>query len=738
MKSKTKKLVALSLTATLCGALATFATLTNPKEASASATTTFKMADGAGIRYTSEDGKKEGLRFIVLADETTKNAIVNSGTIGFVATAAQNFAGVDSDYKMEMSEYVREFPVTANDFYQNAEEYGDLYCANVVINMGTNDTVENFTERTYSAVAYYATGTDTYAYTENRQERSIQDVASKLYIQGDEDWSKVKEAYTEIGTENTPFLVAQSGKNSYKSVVGRFGANKAFGDGLCFTLAEDLIAETDLANEDAFKGEFIDSEYTATFATGVNTGMIAIGGNNNFLYGEVDESAAENYEVNVSFDETKKYDSASKGSYKAEFKVKNGGDTSAGAAYLRLKMNPVYSKSYYDALKEAGYNKIAVRFFLDTMNISSNKPNQAGIRYINGSTEDAGKTEMQIYVDNEAKTNKPSTFILWNEDLKVANGEWAEIVLDMEKFAQNYYDGMTLFMMQASANYDLNTTMYIDNIYAVKGSVIETVAQEKAMNSTVELNSLFNVDTTTGDEWIYAGYGADDKALDISSGSITVSKKGGYSISATARNYYGKKKVIVYTKPDNDNYDVVADYLLSIDGASAAPIVSYGGDGAVYNDAFSYDTGNYCAILNLQYDYVYTDISIVPAANKAYYQALKAKGYKYLTIRMRYRGANTRLAAGVTSYTHYNQVPADSGIYSVAADGTETAVNQISPWGTGTTQNYSINIDKFIESFDGTGKVTLFRILTISKNSVAQPNTLFLKKVAVTKDGQLS
>lgn len=583
MKKKTKKIIALSLTATLCGAAATFAAVAEPASVSANTVSTFKMADGAGIRYTSEDGKKEGLRFIVLADETTKNAIVNSGKLGVIISIAEDFAGIDGDYlnKLDDMSYETKSELTdstalADMFYQNTEEYGDLYCANIVINMNDRDTVENFTERTYSAVAYYPTGEDTYAYATNRQERSIQQVASMLYMAGDSDWEKVKTTYTAIGSEATPFIVDDSGDNSFDKLVENLAEDSDFGADYEFELTDNVSVDSkilDGANA---------SDITATLA-----------------------STGTSIQTNVSFDETKKYDSQSNGSYKLE--TTTNGTTEVANNNMNLSIDPAFDKANYQAMQLVGYDYIAIRFMIEEIASSGT----VRLDYVNlQNTSD----EMYIYHENEAKVSKAASYTFWDSNLKtVPTGEWAEMVLDIEKFVNNAQDGMPLLHICVNKESTFDMTMYIDNVYAVKGFIgetKETVYQDKGTSYT-------------SDEMICTAT-LDGREVTVTDNEVSLDSYGVYSIKQTTRDTYGYVEQTVIPN------GTVVSY--AADNFSAKHIINASGVATDYTATMSDDniivsSGGAGKVSGVSM----TTYAVKTVGDKTYYEALRTAGYAYIT-----------------------------------------------------------------------------------------------------------
>ncbi len=729
MKSKTKKLVALSLTATLCSALAFVATLTSPKEVSASTTTTFKMADGAGIRYTAEAGKKEGLRFIVLADETTKNAIVNSGTIGFVATAAQNFTGIESDYKTEMADFAHEFPVTESDFYQNAEEYGDLYCANVVINMGTNDTVENFTERTYSAVAYYSTGTDTYAYTENRQERSIQEVASKLYMQGDADWAKVSQTYTAIGTDTTPFLVenGENGEeNSYQNLVVKAKEENSTVQNYKFEMTENVIAETTV--EDVVVNA---NEYTVTSPEGLiwdNTNACE-----NFVWMSGDNGDTTGFEV--SYDANAKFNGTGNGAVKMT--VDLTGVSEGKNSNISFSFASRFSKDYYKELYEAGYTHITVRYMIPSyggVQMPASVLNEMGVVC---DVKEASVTH--IYEDGTS-----GAWYQWFENGAPHMDKWLELSSPINAG----FDGLTSFDL-----FKLNVptagkklTIYVDNIYMTK-SAGDVATEEKDAGTVVDL--------TTDCGFAFDGaynaiesYTKDGEAVSATDNKITL-EEGFYEFTFRADNRFGIAKKIYDASAVIEEKQVLWNIANDTTLSNISTSVLYVNDGSgVYEGqtaTITYRSDLGCAQVVHSTDYSYSDLIIKPAQSKAYYEKLKSLGYKYVTIPFNFYGGEFKMAAGGSEggeMTHRNNIyVGNTGLVTVVKnqDGslTETDFAGAGPWTTNATSfTVSYSIDLFINSYDANG-TKILRMMTMYGAGAGVFGNYDFSEIQFTKDGQM-
>lgn len=759
MRIKAKSVMMLSLAATMCGATALLLPKAQENKAVAAVPTgVFEIAEGAGVRYRAAEGKAEGLRFIVKMSPDVKDEIVN-GTkeFGFIAHREDQFDGVTQYANMTSGLKSMPVEITADNvdelFYEGEEEYAGYWCANVVINMGDTDGKENFTERTYSAVAYYtddasvADNGSNYVYTTNRQERSIQQVASKLYLSGDSDWAKVKEVYELLGTESTPLLIEQDGHNSYENLVAMVKAG-TIDSSLKFELAENVVVEEKLPDDftnlevgsnntftaedfytvnhtvtqvystnkaidltDTVSAQFGEVAYTVKTLKGVEVpvennaftvteagvytvtaavegypetqfsveiadneyanGLILDGTNVEVLSTNITGKSPESVQMNVSFDENMKYDAASNGSYKVEYKMAEGVATSSEGALMRLAIKPAFSKAYYEGLKAAGYEKIAIRYYAEI----EQSGNGSGMYYINTSQGDEAKTEMQIFADNVKTKQKDFTYILWNTDFTNATDKWAEMIFDIDKFIENHYSGaMELLIWQVAPNVAIDMTLYIDNIYAVQGAITDTLAAPTTTYSDKGATFDTNNIASNAEETITTAK-LDGNTVSLTDGKLTLDSYGMYSFTKVARNcygYVGQNVVTNGTVVSNIATNFGAKHIVNATGATTEYVGATTADGKI---AVSSNGAGKVSGISV------TTYAIQTCGEKAYYEALQAAGYGYITYEytLSYTGTASgaiyRYAFVTADAAHSNNMGNISYAYKVLESG--KAVDQI-------------------------------------------------------------
>ncbi len=759
MKKRTKSIIGLSLATLACGAVAAVLPV-----ASASAETpetgVFKIADGASIRYQSLEGRPEGLRFIALMSEDVKEALVGKN-FGFIVSREDQFdkleaateEGATPDYLSMANKSTAEVAITAENIdekiYEGEDEYAGYWCANIVINMntqeGTSETVESFMERTYSAVAYYENADETNrVYTTNRQERSIQEVSSKLYLSNDEDWENVKGVYT-VGTESTPLLLAQNGKNAYSKLVSMVKA-ETVDSTLKFAFAENVVAEellpdtftnivaTDKAAYDVESFYTVNHAVTDVYSTNkaisLTDKVSAVSGkvsykvydskgvavpvadnaftantagaytvtaalencpgktfsvevaDNEYADGLIlDGTSAEELQVTssskntetgvwedsttvemlTSFDESMKYDSESNGSYKVKYKMQEGVSTAEGGALMKLAMKPTFSKAYYEGLKAAGYTNIAVRAFIEMDSATSDG---SGLYYINTTQAESERREMKIYSDNSTLVNKPSSYIFWKYEFATSLNKWVEIVLDINKFTDEYASGyMNLLIWQVGPNASVDMTVYIDNIYAVNGAIGGTLTAPKTVYA--DKGTQFDVQSVAGaTDNVITTATLDGKAINVTDGKVTLDTYGVYSVKKLVRNYYGYVAENVIP-----NGTVVANIA---DNFSATHKINSTGATTIYNGAV---TANGIEVSSDGAGKI-SGISVTTYAIKAlgdadYYTALSEAGYQYITYE--YTLSYTGTASG--AIYRYGLVTTDAKHTNDFADETKANTN---------------------------------------------------------------
>ena len=373
------------------------------------------------------------------------------------------------------------------------------------------------------------------------------------------------------------------------------------------------------------------------------------------------------YSATISFDETKKYDSASNGSYK--IKATTTGVLAEAHRTLGFRIKPSYNNAYYQALENKGYEYIAIRYMIEEYSQSGT----SRFGYADATTTNT--CEMAIYYDGKKVVNKssedekatlPNSYTFWgNTELKkVPVGEWAEMILDISMFNASYSDGeIKLFDLVVNKGSSWDMTMYIDNVYAVKGEAateeLQTVdkgAQLDLSNQTVEKVFL------------------DGKQTAFEGNSLTIAEYGLYEIASVDRTYYGVAKKPVMAK---------------------GTVVSFETDS--FNAQHKTNAGTYTAFLKTENNgkisidsnqastttsVFATTYSINPLGDKAYYESLKAMGKNYITYTyaLSYEGelispytagdSATKIqrnALTTGAYQHYNTVGLPSSEKTVIA-----------------------------------------------------------------------
>lgn len=694
---KKRSLIACSAVAALSLGVAFAFPKTEDVSADVAQTNVFTFADGASIRYTSEAGKDIGLRFIALMSEDVKNNIVNSeATLGFVVSRADQFDGVSDYINMTNANKASVVISSANVeeyIYEGKDEYAGYWCANVVINKSATDEVEDFTQRSYSAAAYYQVGNDI-VYASNMQERSIQLVASRVMLSGDQDWSKVAVAYPSVGTEKTPFVVEADGKNSYENMVGKVANGESF-EGKYFQLTENVATQTLLT--DQFKGtlekgsykavelsqlytsnheitdvyavnksvdlagkvsaEFGELTYTVKNSDGepvsvvdnaftpTEAGKYTVSAqveayapktftietaDNKYVDGLVFDGNTESevsitnqmsskYNMTASFENDVKYDADSNGSYKLEYSNVSG-SASGGWNFMSVNVKPAFSKEYYSALKANGYTDVAIRFMIDTKDIVAES---SGMYFFN--EVQSNTSTMKLYSNNKAIQNKTS-FVFWDYQWSDV-GQWAEAVIGIDKFI-NFYNanenGMTeLFIIVVSGSKAFtNLTVYLDNAYAVKGAITETLNEPETVYQ--DKGTQFDMANLVAEQKdVITSATLDGNQIALADGKVQMNDYGVYSFKAQRRTAYGyvgenvitNGSIVSKTASNFSARHTTASnnstYTGSL-GANGNVVVSSGGAGKITGASM-------------------TTYVVKTLGDKSYYEALKAAGFGYVT-----------------------------------------------------------------------------------------------------------
>lgn len=348
----------------------------------------------------------------------------------------------------------------------------------------------------------------------------------------------------------------------------------------------------------------------------------------------------DDFSASVSFDQTKKYDSASNGSYKIQ--AKTSGELQVANRSISFKIKPKYGSDYYKTLKENGYKYVAIRYMMETYDYNGT----VRFDYISGS----GNDEMCIYYDgskvvekSEAKNNTHYAF--WQDNLDIVpRGAWAEMLLDIDKFVTTYYgDEINLFQLFVNKTSSLNVTMYIDNIYAVKDEAVSTYDTKIVDKGT-------QIDVTTLPVFSQVKnaintYKFDGETISISDGKMKVDELGLYCVETTDRALYGSIK---------QNYAVKGSVV------SRTPVnfsaLHGNANGSVKNflTTKNSDTGEITISSNgigkVNENWQRTTYTIKPIADITYYQQLKAEGYKYITYEYTFNYGEYDMLAGTSVY----------------------------------------------------------------------------------------
>ena len=479
-----------------------------------------------------------------------------------------------------------------------------------------------------------------------------------------DEFYTVNHAVTSVYSTNT--AVSLAGKVS--AVSGEVTYTVKDASGADVTVTDNSFTPTAAGKYTvtAKVGDYIGKTFTIeTAANAYADGLILDGTSAEDVITSITGSGAADAQMNVTFDATKKYDAASNGSYKIEYKLADGVDAVSASVNMNMQISPAFSKAYYQALKADGYTNVAIRIFIEEI-ICDTSGSKSGLYYITPNTD---TSKMMIYADNAVQKEKASTYILWDRaDLSLVKGMWAELVLDIDRFINNHGSVMDLLIFKVPADYMPALTMYIDNVYAVKGAV------DTALNTTQYVDSGAEIDCAT----TFASLSNAITSVDLDGNAVTLADNkfaadgyGLYSINAYSRTLYGSvaKNVIVngsvvsyqaknfYAKHIINATSAATDYTASV--ASDKIAVSSGGTGKVSGVSM-------------------TTYKIDTLGDLTYYQALQTAGYNYITYEytLSFTGS---LPASIYRYgfvttdgKHYNAMSSYSFTYKVLEKGLTT------------------------------------------------------------------
>lgn len=331
-------------------------------------------------------------------------------------------------------------------------------------------------------------------------------------------------------------------------------------------------------------------------------------------------SGFDDFSASVTFDQTKKYDSQSNGSYKIV--AETNGDAVAEHRTIEFKINPAYHSDYYKSLKENGYEYIAIRYMIE----SSEHKGTSRFDYISAT----GEHHLALYYSGSKvfdKVGETASYTFWSNQLdRVPTGAWAEMLLDINKFTDYYNDQpMTLFRLFVNKGSSWDLTMYIDNVYAVKGEVVSTItASSVDKDEYVDVSNLSS-GNMTGDVLRTVSCGGE--VLSVENNQFKAEKQGVYSVDFTDRTMYGSVKyeyvvnapVVPYeaanfsaTHMVHNNEAATKQYSAKLEGGKI--VVSSGGKGNVSS----------------QYSNV-TTYKVNTHLDVTYFQSLQRVGFEYIT-----------------------------------------------------------------------------------------------------------
>ena len=334
-------------------------------------------------------------------------------------------------------------------------------------------------------------------------------------------------------------------------------------------------------------------------------------------------TSSDNFQTDITFTDSVKYDSQSNGSYKICAKT----TPSENIRTASFSIKPTYSSDYYKLLQKNGYKYVAIRFMIDSYSYEGT----TRMDYISSS----GSDEMAIYYDGEKivdKRDDTASYTFWQNQLdKTPKGAWAEMLLDITKFT-TYYNDQELSLFQFVVNGDkvekgnssCDITMYIDNIYVVKDELkLNDSTKIVELNTQIDLSEEFiGTDLKNPIRTVLF----DGEEFDFTEEKFTVDAYGLYSVVVTERTKYGSVKKDIFPKGA-----VVSYAKSSFSAVHGTGLASDNGfevvkDNKNYQMTISPNTK--CTISGNWHRTTYTVKSL---GDVDYYEQLKSDGYAYIT-----------------------------------------------------------------------------------------------------------
>lgn len=412
----------------------------------------------------------------------------------------------------------------------------------------------------------------------------------------------------------------------------------------------------------------------------------------------------------LSHDETEKFDENSNGSTKIEVKY----PSTSNPFDLSIKLAPRFGKTYYQALKDGGYEYVAVRMKAvdgtgetDDTNVIENY----GLLFFSPSN---GKScTFKEVAQNGRVLDTPTAGAVWSgKGYEMSKSGWFELLIPIEEFIGEYADNMQFFKLRVYAGYYGELTLYIDNIYAVKTFAGEDIYEAKDLNETVAIDTLIG-DMVDVDQ-VFTKATLEGNPATFTGNELVLDQEASYSFEFRARNRWGVRKADFTTyktvTPLKQTFTTEADLakvrstdaMLANTTTKSATIVK--GLNATYGLEFYQQedkaTGHY-----------YFDV-YVASRPAGYYQFLKANGYNYVKVTVTNYAACFKMTDALNLYGHGNNIVGRNGLKLMENGTLVNASDSWDIWGkTAQTRDYYVNIDAFIAGCTGT-EAHLLRVYT--------------------------
>ena len=415
-----------------------------------------------------------------------------------------------------------------------------------------------------------------------------------------------------------------------------------------------------------------------------------------------------------------------------------------------ITFKPEFSYEYYKSLEQSGYEYVAVRMKVEHSNPNVEK--EYNIWSLRPFKLDTSKMDIKLIDKKGDEILTKNSYVMWNNDLELLNGEWFELLLPINQFLSRYNDtGTPLFKYVTNGAFDVQNgnkkvkfdnmygtlDVYIDNVYAVSELEGESITEA----STMSKGDTFDFDTLKAE----CDFTDVDKTIDIASlngktivaenGKLELNEFGVYTVERRARNRFGVTNARVSTLSKDDVSQTIVEFT-STDGIYTSKY--WDSDSPELKDVLvRYDSDNSAVRLTAEnaVGRHYFDVYLDTQYSKEYFEFVKKEtDYTYVTFRVGLANGKN-YAPDVRENNHYGNVTTEnSGVY--IHDGTELkATNRLSYWNTGIGWlEVSIKIEDFINNFSGQ-TCKLLRLIYVSSNYAPNNLDVYISGVYLTTDG---